>query len=455
MLTTVTNAPYPNRIQLLLGDYIGPLIKPTSPPLEFDPTVDLEVYVDGIPLVIQNASYDAVNNRYLLFADRPFNLQGVIQIIHHVPNPPFQYGLGVFTAQRFRYTSSYYNMGVVPPTAIIQDSGAASPVYSIRTPFPGYPWVGNYTLNYLSPNGRYLGQIFYDWQGAIAGNPSPVVFYLWDVNTLSPVGADPLLTGATLATMTQVTNYTGSLDAIADPDHPSQAWIPVSEPLVDNNGTIWYVTQVGTTISLYSLAVGAGSPTLVNSFVSAGSPWDHIYSGCVIDPTNQVVATPTSVVPVGLNYEYTSASLLPFGSSTPLQNLTDTDLYHDDFISADYVQPTSYGGNNVVYLENNAGTGLIVVESGGAITKTRLFPYPSPVMGEVDGNNSCPFLIGDKWYIAADGLLGGTDAGAIELDDDGTTLTVAASPQYVDRLPTTNIMSIPGVVYMEWIAPLS
>ena len=92
MLTAVTNAPYPNRIQLLLGNYIGPLIRPTSPPVEFDPTVDVEVYVDGIPLVIQNASYDAVNNRYLLFANRPFNLQGVIQVVHHMPSPPFQYG---------------------------------------------------------------------------------------------------------------------------------------------------------------------------------------------------------------------------------------------------------------------------------------------------------------------------------------------------------------------------
>ena len=92
MLTVVTNAPYPNRIQILLGDYIGPLIQPISPPIEFDPTVDLEVYVDGVPLVIKNASYDAVNNRYLLFADRPFNLQGIIQVIHHMPSPPFQYG---------------------------------------------------------------------------------------------------------------------------------------------------------------------------------------------------------------------------------------------------------------------------------------------------------------------------------------------------------------------------
>ena len=95
MLVAQTNAPYPNRIQLVLGDWIGPLIQPSSPPVEFDPTnpEHLEVYVDGLPLIIQNVSFDSVNNRYLLFADKQFNLQGVVQVIHHMPDPPFQCGV--------------------------------------------------------------------------------------------------------------------------------------------------------------------------------------------------------------------------------------------------------------------------------------------------------------------------------------------------------------------------
>ena len=96
MLTATTNGPYPNRIQIGLGNWIGPLIQSSSPPVEFDPTnpKHLEVYVDGLPLPIQNASYDPVNNRYLLFAGKTFNLQGVVQLIHHMPSPPFQYGIG-------------------------------------------------------------------------------------------------------------------------------------------------------------------------------------------------------------------------------------------------------------------------------------------------------------------------------------------------------------------------
>ena len=92
MIVAQTNAPYPNRIQLTLGDWIGPLIQPSSPPVEFDPTVDVEIYVDGLPVAVQTASYDAINNRYLLFMERNINLQGVIQVIHHMPSPPFQYG---------------------------------------------------------------------------------------------------------------------------------------------------------------------------------------------------------------------------------------------------------------------------------------------------------------------------------------------------------------------------
>ena len=95
MITAIVNAPYSNRIQLALGDWIGPLVQPTSPPRLFDPTrkQDLEIYVDGLPVSVKTASYDAVNNRYLLFMDRDINLKGVIQVIHHMPKPPFQYSV--------------------------------------------------------------------------------------------------------------------------------------------------------------------------------------------------------------------------------------------------------------------------------------------------------------------------------------------------------------------------
>lgn len=88
MPTAQTNAPYPNRIQILCAPLIGPFVQ-NGPLGQFDPRRDLQVYVDGDLLPIVSFSFDANNNRYLLFTAKPFNLQGVIQLIHHVPNPPF------------------------------------------------------------------------------------------------------------------------------------------------------------------------------------------------------------------------------------------------------------------------------------------------------------------------------------------------------------------------------
>ena len=93
MITAQTNGPYPNRIQLPLGNWIGPFVQPAPGTLgDFDPRRDLEVYVDGILVPVQTFSYDSINNRYLLFLEKTIDLQGVVQVIHHMPDPPFQYG---------------------------------------------------------------------------------------------------------------------------------------------------------------------------------------------------------------------------------------------------------------------------------------------------------------------------------------------------------------------------
>lgn len=83
-----TNAPYPNRIQWILEEYQGPLLQ-DGVLGNFNPTRDLEVYVDGVLTTVRTFIFDPANNRYLLYTDNPINLQGVIQIIHHMPSPPF------------------------------------------------------------------------------------------------------------------------------------------------------------------------------------------------------------------------------------------------------------------------------------------------------------------------------------------------------------------------------
>jgi hypothetical protein len=89
MMRIETNAPYPNRIQYILEhDFVGPFVQ-DGPLGNFDPRRDLEVYVDGSLTTIRSFTFDSSNNRYLLYTVNPFNLQGIVQVIHRMPNPPF------------------------------------------------------------------------------------------------------------------------------------------------------------------------------------------------------------------------------------------------------------------------------------------------------------------------------------------------------------------------------
>lgn len=87
-MQVITNRAYKNRIQWQLGDVYGPFYNQVLGYM--DPRVHLTVYVDGSPLVIDSAAFDAMNNRYLLYSKIEFNLEGVIQVVHHMPDPPFR-----------------------------------------------------------------------------------------------------------------------------------------------------------------------------------------------------------------------------------------------------------------------------------------------------------------------------------------------------------------------------
>lgn len=87
-IQAATNASFPNRIELYFSPYIGPLTQ-TGPLGTFNPTRDLEVYVDGTLFTVQSWSFDVAFNRYLLFLPQQFDLQGIVQLLHHMPSPPF------------------------------------------------------------------------------------------------------------------------------------------------------------------------------------------------------------------------------------------------------------------------------------------------------------------------------------------------------------------------------
>jgi len=85
-----TNLPYPNRVAWYLAPFVGPFVQPLPGTLgTLDPTRDCILVIDGAATPIVTWSFDAANNRYLLYTGSQFNLQGVVQLFHHMPNPPF------------------------------------------------------------------------------------------------------------------------------------------------------------------------------------------------------------------------------------------------------------------------------------------------------------------------------------------------------------------------------
>jgi hypothetical protein len=85
----ITNQPYPNRIQLVITPpFLGPFTQ-AGPLGTFNPVRDLSIYADGSLQTVQSSNFDTNNNRYLIYLTHAINPQSFVQVIHHVPNPPF------------------------------------------------------------------------------------------------------------------------------------------------------------------------------------------------------------------------------------------------------------------------------------------------------------------------------------------------------------------------------
>lgn len=89
IVQALTNGPYPNRIQLVVNSpYFGPFMQ-IGPLGAFNPARDLSIYVDGSLQTVQSWAFDGTNNRYLIYLVQAIDPQGFVQVVHHVPNPPF------------------------------------------------------------------------------------------------------------------------------------------------------------------------------------------------------------------------------------------------------------------------------------------------------------------------------------------------------------------------------
>ena len=87
-ITAVVNRPYPNRVQIRLGTLPGPLLHAIHG--SFDPRRDVAIYNGGKKMSADSFTWDPKGNRYLVFLTEALDFNAVTQVVHHVPNPPFE-----------------------------------------------------------------------------------------------------------------------------------------------------------------------------------------------------------------------------------------------------------------------------------------------------------------------------------------------------------------------------
>jgi hypothetical protein len=89
-MQVVLQTPYPNRVKLSLDPMRGPLTNPDSTIGNFNPSRDLSIYNGGKLMVVDSSNYDAATNSYYIFLKGALDFNAVTQVIHHMPNPPFE-----------------------------------------------------------------------------------------------------------------------------------------------------------------------------------------------------------------------------------------------------------------------------------------------------------------------------------------------------------------------------
>lgn len=281
-----TNAPYPNRIELVLAPFVGPFVQP-GPLGAFDPRRDLQVYVDGVLQIVQTFSFDQVNNRYLLYMATAINVQGVIQIIYHVPSPPFVGGFGVPSSSTLLMVSStligwgvswgnswggstYPNpvlltatitSNVGTPTGTIQFYAGATPIGSPVTVVNG---VASFTDSSLMLGANPLFAVYIPSGSPFPASTSNIVeeeVAVFATSTALVVSPNPTYVTNSVVLMATVT---AAPAAPSDPTGTVQFYdgaTPIGSPQTLVNGIASFTTEIGS--PPVSLAVGVHNLTAV------------------------------------------------------------------------------------------------------------------------------------------------------------------------------------------------
>jgi hypothetical protein len=416
MITAEVNTPFPNRIQLQLNDFIGPL-ESTRLGL-FNPGRDLEIYVDGDPLTVQAFTYDAANNRYLIYAPNTFDLQGTIQVTYHLPNPIFVStgggGLGTLT-------EGPYNPGLG------MNSGAASP------PSPDVAWSNPSNIT--------------------AGSPSSYA-------TVSIVEAVtvPFFNFANAPGTHRGTNsYTFDIGTTLSAWSPTQGYVP-GALIVDSNSNVQRCTTAGTSGSVshptWSSTVGAPTPdgtgtlvwTCVKYIISQGDTivlnpfWGGATSVTItvtdaIDVWTAVAAQQTAGATYNTQVWSTVASAdIPYGSSIAV-----TVAYSDSVLTdVTWAVFSNLGAANNAIV-NSSGSDVPTWSSDITVSEAEAFLSISTTV--IAATVGAPFALiatneaGNNSYFAFYGGAGGaetaTAAWTVESSDTSTFSSLLISFPYL------------------------
>lgn len=115
-----TNGDFTNIVQLSCDPLKGPLNQ-VGPLGAFDPTRDLTVYIDGVPTKVNTFNFSPCSNRYVLHMASQFSAKSVVQVVHHLPSPPFRDQSGSpLTVRGFAigYRPTVASLGVLPTSTL-------------------------------------------------------------------------------------------------------------------------------------------------------------------------------------------------------------------------------------------------------------------------------------------------------------------------------------------------
>jgi hypothetical protein len=316
VISIQTNGPFPNRIVLNCGPFTGPFSS-AGPLGAFNPIRDLEIYIDGVLTPVKTWSFDTNGNRYLMYIQDQFDLQGVIQVACHMPNPPFKDSagspatipglalMGTYSSSGDQSITPAISLAAVPNPAVHDTSvdllWASVNVQNVKITSPGligvefggstgYTHTANYfTWNY-NPN---VSAEFWFQTTTTAGGffvtacpnqlpPDASLLFGVFMNTAGKIGAG-FYNGVSnqLSTLTPLAYNDGSLHHCAVTVNGAYLDIYIdgalilSTPVTSNVGSQngWWRIANGPG------AVGGGWPAIssyMHSFISHVSVWDTV-----------------------------------------------------------------------------------------------------------------------------------------------------------------------------------